>query len=642
MGTNAVPEARSPDGQLPADLRLRIISYLTPNEVALAGRLSCKDAAQRFSEPHHRNTQVLLGQPLPGHVVDTAWCLEGAQAAMKQLTFRQKLLVPSTAAASGCEANVEFALQLLQPHVFPELLHTAYYHSHVLKWVGWHQRHDLGSAVVSSGLAHLLPSLAQRCPGLLDPGRTLEAAARHCDLAGLQAAWGAVGQRLLAGLEQPAPNADHAGFGLDYDEWAPIHRADTQWIWRFMMAAAASVPTGDDTLAKMEWILEKSAGSCLTVTYYTVCGTAAASGDLARMAWMRDHGFPWGTADVLQAVMLQADLGFIQQLEQEGGYLPPPADERAWRSEVVVCRAAGLPRDSVAKLHWLAGRGATLGSWEALHAAAACGNLEAVQLLAGQPGLGPAGAEGDEHLPSTILNSAVMSSSVPVATWLRQAGYPWCGGCWKTAFQQGDLPMVRWLLEAGCPRGQLYIESCLDEWPWGTPADSGRLVEAVRLLAAAGWPAGWGGPDSCLGTAVRSQPNRVVVALRELFAAEVPKYARPWAAHSGCEAAVEALVAPDMCKKYRGVAQAEVYTSAAKTGDRGTLECLVRLGVPLGEGMLAAAIRERAPVPALQWLVQQGAPRGGVEEALQGVPPQRREMVGAWLRGLPGPSQEHA
>ncbi len=63
---------------------------------------------------------------------------------------------------------------------------------------------DVGSAAVVSGLAHLLPSLAQLCPGMVDPGRTLEAAARHCDLAGLEAAWEVVGQPLRNSLESAA------------------------------------------------------------------------------------------------------------------------------------------------------------------------------------------------------------------------------------------------------------------------------------------------------------------------------------------------------------------------------------------------------------------------------------------------------
>lgn len=44
------------------------------------------------------------------------------------------------------------------------------------------------SLLPPNDLAPLLPSLEQRCPGLLDPACNLEAAARHCVLAGLEAA----------------------------------------------------------------------------------------------------------------------------------------------------------------------------------------------------------------------------------------------------------------------------------------------------------------------------------------------------------------------------------------------------------------------------------------------------------------------
>ncbi len=484
MDINAILEAGPPTAQLPTELQLHVLSFLPPIHLTLSGRLSCKEAAQRFSEPHHCTAPI--SRPLPDHVVDTAWCLEGAQAAMAQLTSHQKLHMLTTAAASGCEANVEFAWQLLQPHVFPELLHMDDYLFQVLLRSSMHKELDLGSAAVSSGLAHLLPSLAQRCPGLLDPGRTLEAAARHCDLAGLQAVWEVVLEQLLLVLAKTEPDADRTGYDPDDGEWAWEAVVDRkQWVWRETMATVAAMPTSD-ALAKMKWVLAKSAGSgsCITVRHPTVCGAAAASGDLARLAWMRDHGFPWGTVEALAAVVRHADLAFIQQLEQEGGYLPSAEHVEAWTSEGVLCEAAASRRDSTAKLQWLASRGAASDSWKALRMAAACGNLEAVQLLAGQHGLGPAEGEGD---PSDILYDAIESGSVPLVTWLRQAGYPWYVGGFEAAFHRGDLPMVRWLLEAGCPRSQHdSLGRAAMWWPCLKPGGCGRLVEAVRLLVAAG------------------------------------------------------------------------------------------------------------------------------------------------------------
>ncbi len=110
---------------LPHELHLHILSLLSSNDQVLSARLTCKEAAQRFGQPHHRI--VCVRQPLSGYVPVCAWCLEGAEAALRQLAFHRKLLLLSRAAASGSATNVEFAWRLLQPHVFPELLHTNHY-----------------------------------------------------------------------------------------------------------------------------------------------------------------------------------------------------------------------------------------------------------------------------------------------------------------------------------------------------------------------------------------------------------------------------------------------------------------------------------------------------------------------------------
>ncbi len=137
---------------VPRDLLFRILALLAPNDLALSGRLACKDAAQHFQRPQH--CTAFLGQPLPSHVsalvssslssVPTpttaatatesfpdasSWFLTSTEEALRQLTFRRKLLLLSRATASGCEANVELACQLLQPHVFPEVLQSNFCHT---------------------------------------------------------------------------------------------------------------------------------------------------------------------------------------------------------------------------------------------------------------------------------------------------------------------------------------------------------------------------------------------------------------------------------------------------------------------------------------------------------------------------------
>ncbi len=606
-------------GSLPHELRLHVLSFLPPNDLALCGRLSCKEAAQRFSEPRQRTAQV-FSEPLLGHTATVTWDAKGAEAAMKQLTFRQKLHLMSRAAATGCAANVEVMWQLLQPHIFPGVHYT----DRSIQY-GDSAVPDLGSAAVSSGLAHLLPSLAQRCPGLLHPVRTLEAAARHCDLAGLQAAWGAVGQWLptsgAANDERVAAPGQHQ---LE-QEWPPpppplveeegarLCCDPAQKAWRRILAAAAGSPT-PDALAKVEWALEEGRRHCrLPLEHVDVCGAAAASGDLARLAWMRDHGFPWGTVEALAAVVRHADLCFIQQLEQEGGYLPPAEDVEAWASEEVVVAAAASARDGEDKLLWLAGRGAELDSDDALEAAAGEGRHEALQLLL-------------QHM-QTHSDGLYLREEVFLAV-----------------FDRGDLAALRLLLQYAVHPGPYMIPDALFHWPANTPADGQRLVQAVRLLAEGCW-------DDLLfegvllehppleGVAGR-QPWAVCAALLALLPSDAQDLANAAreAAFSGCEATLEALVGMGVLQEQGNGLAKQWYVDAAAKGDRATLECLVRLGVPLGEGVLIDAVNRQAPLAALQWLVGQGVPLADWERAAMvrklvcSVQPDiERE---AWLQGV--------
>ncbi len=680
--------------ELPPDLRQRVASLLPPNDLALGWRLACKDAANHCSEQHQRTARV--AQALPEHATTNAWCMDAAEAELRQLSFRRKLLLLSTAASSGCEANVEFAWRLLQPHVFPELLRTEHYsellfHEQIVAvpmslaagigaGVGHcrsavfnrYKRNDVGSAAVASGLAHMLPSLEQRCPGLVDPNATMEAAARHCDLAGLQAAWD-----LLRARHTGSPAAHPPDEPID-ELFYKLRQGRLRTVWSRVMAAAASSSTAD-TIAKMAWVLDKMPVS-LAELDANVYGAAAASADLPRLRWLREHGFTWCTGKVLHAVVHQADLPFIQRLEQEGGYLPPPGHE-AWSSSSgnsrrrrtgAVYAAASAACDAVGKLQWLAGGyGVRLAEGDAVEEAAWLGNLDAVQLLLEHCRGQGTGGEVVEALPAAMglggavavlparaLTCAVCSESVPTAAWLHQAAdYPMDEVFYLVACANGDLPMVRWLLDAGCPRQRIGLGNVMHVWPSGyTAGDGERLLEAVRLLAAAGWPAVGQAGEHPLAMAARGgQPWWVLCGLRELLPVEhheVNLEVAKEAAATGCQATLEGLVGMGVCGVGQGDLQVAWYVGAARRGDLGTLACLRRLGVPLGEGVVAAAVREGAPVPALRWLVVQGAPwsslevRGalkGLEERLEfnavcsGVCRQQvMRGVKAWLESLLG------
>ncbi len=128
--------AQPAQNDLPSELRLHILSLLPPNDLALGGRLSSRDAAQRFREVYHRTAN--LSWPLPPYAA-ASWEAEvpaqrglprssgraawqpHLQRAVEQLRYEEKHSLLAAAAASGSEVNLEVAWHLLRPCVFPEL-----------------------------------------------------------------------------------------------------------------------------------------------------------------------------------------------------------------------------------------------------------------------------------------------------------------------------------------------------------------------------------------------------------------------------------------------------------------------------------------------------------------------------------------
>ncbi len=658
-------DAHSFSFDLTSELRLHVLSFLPPNDLALSGRLSSKDAAQRFSELQHRT--ACLSQPLPRHIMAATdagpgpGAAEGAEGggctpfrqalrAAAQLSFRQKLLLLSTAATSGRKTNVGFAWRLLQPHVFPELLQTESYMTTVKDvWKPHSQGElprrrpaDVGSAAVASGLAHLLPSLAQRCPVLLDPGAILEEAARHCDLAGLQAAWEAVGQRLCGRPPMLPPRRRELPMGME----CLMPRPDDV-CQRVMVAAACSLTS--DATAKMAWVLDTCRyHSRAPVEHAEVWGAAAASGDLARLRWLEEQGCIWWGTEALAAVLRHADLGFIVQMEGEGGYLPP-ADDEFWRSKAAVCAAAGSARDSAPKLRLLADRGAEVGTEGAVQVAAQHGNLEALKVALQRWQAASSPARPSVAIPYA-MSYAIQSGHVQTVACLHQAGCDLHMYMLVEAIDRGDLSMLRWLLEGGCPIGRITLTDVVELWPNEMPADGERLAEALRLLAGAGMAArGEHDEHHLLVVASRKgHPWAVWRCLQQLVTTDGVSFedreqiARA-AVASGNEAVVCAVAELGWLPGVNGASPTSCYAVAAKNGDRGMLACLQRLGLPMGEGALGAAVRQGAPLPALRWLVEHGAATQAARDrvVLASISNyykwrnQEQQEVQAWLQGLP-------
>ncbi len=293
----------TPQRQLPLALQLHILSLLTPNERALSGRLLCRDMCNALNEQD--SCTASLSQPLPPHVV--AWAPAAAQHHLQQLPFQHKLRLLCTAAASGCEANLELALAWLRPSIFPEVLHRAYTGRR-----GHCAPPDPGEAAVKAGHLQVLGWLLRHCPGLVRPHGVLVAAAKHCDLAGLQAAWKALESVDLA-----------LGHGI------------------------LDAAVGPAAVEKVEWVLSHSNRRCSLAP-----GTAVAavhSGDLGRLRWLRDRGCPVGCMAALKCALEHAELAVAQWLVDEAGCKLPGAgsDSKSW---IFLAQKAARGPDGVAKL----------------------------------------------------------------------------------------------------------------------------------------------------------------------------------------------------------------------------------------------------------------------------------------------------
>ncbi len=307
--------------QLPTAVQLHILALLPPNERALSGRFACRDLADTLTGA--ANVTAFLALPLPPHAAP--WAQEAGLQHMRQLPFRHKLQLLSTAAASGREVNLEVAWAVLQPSILPEELH-------VQPWSKLHDRRypDPCQAAVQAGHPQLLAWLIRHCPALMRPEQVLVTAARHCDLAGLQATW-----RVVEGH-------------VDRHDRPSV-------IFDVMMNATAESHT-PDAVGKMQWV--QSAGRARRDLDIDTAEAAARSGDLSRLQWLRARGCPmrdfWQS--VLATALEHADLAVARWLVDEarcrlpgvGGY---------W--ENLVSAAAASP-DGAAKLQWLVEHGAPL------------------------------------------------------------------------------------------------------------------------------------------------------------------------------------------------------------------------------------------------------------------------------------------
>ncbi len=180
------PASLSSDTDQSTTLLCLVLEYVPHNDIAIAGRLACKDAARHFSGAHYRTAR--LSNPLTPHAAQSFQL--HAQPLMPNLAFRKKLGLLAIAAASGSEANMAVAWSLLRPHLFPALLPS----QSALATPGLSRLpyidicDNAGRVACQRGHPHLVHWMVQHgCP--LSPTTTLTAAAKHCDLGSLRGIW---------------------------------------------------------------------------------------------------------------------------------------------------------------------------------------------------------------------------------------------------------------------------------------------------------------------------------------------------------------------------------------------------------------------------------------------------------------------
>ncbi len=502
------PASPPPDvRQLPTSLVLHVLSFLPPNILAHDGRRVCRDAAKRFSSssssssPSPSHCIILLSQPL-----STASLQQGMASSLKlavhgmPLRRRQRLF--STAAASGCDTNLELVSTL--SGVVPG------------RWLLSDPGPgiDPGSAAVRAGHLHLLPWLLGK--GLLSPQATLAAAARYCSLRGLQDAWEQLSRRAA---------------GTD------TCRIDT----RVLLAAAASGSC--DSVAKAQWLLSLGEATSTTkpqllLSYAPALAAAAAgAGDLVLLQWLHTQRPLFGcsitTSKVNSNTSHAPGAGFSmtrvtgeeeeeegEEAEGPGLWCDDPGERQAgWDScrlgqqLAPLVRALESPRAGLEVVEWLVDTaGCPLGAvaegseratgcgggdardaaaelWRAAGASGSCEKLDWL-LRRGLHSCCEAGARAAARgghaaavrflldacgvaLSAELFCEAAASGSVGLAGWLLQQGCPMpCPSAsqWRCAYVSaaaaGSVEMVRWLVqEAGCPWGPNTWCEVVQEWP---------------------------------------------------------------------------------------------------------------------------------------------------------------------------------
>lgn len=624
---------------LPQGLVPRVLQHLPRNEVVINGRLVNKDALDFLDRPSEPEARIVrFSVPLPPNAAKVGWREIPQYFLRTRLTTTQRFSVVSVAACSGCFTNLEVAWRLAGAGLFPGLLSRArcmgprQYYTQRGTWLQGPdppKEEDPGAAAVASGnlgalewlLDHLVP---------LEVDSTLEVAAEHCSIDGLQRVW-----ELL--------HFDAR------DNWRG--RDEKEALSRVAMAAGRS----SDAIGKIQWLKSKlrnkahDRNGALTAA----AKGAAAAGSLPALSWLRgldpalygadgafkrkvdgrtadchvalalalEHGHvavgDW-LVDVLGCPLQQHQGGDQQQeyhdQQQQQQYYQPAwggegegeeEEDNSWQllpspppqqdlspglKHVWEGAARGGDRGAV---EWLLGRGVPLHQ-AALEAAAGAGQLRLVQFLHTEHGL---------PLTEEVFAAAAGSRSLPTVQWLLQAGCPVSRQAYRNAALAGDTAMVRWLVcAAQCPVGDGIGTAVVHCQPGSSSSED--LVAAVQALVAAGCEA-----NEVLGidSAAVSGHASLVRFLHDECGVPFEPCTLAFGAAGGCFQVIEYLVSAG-CRTPTEWGVLQPYDEVLRTADLTTLTYLRMLNVPWDDPKyIEFWVYDMAERPIKEWLVREGA-----------------------------------
>ncbi len=543
-----------------------------------------------------------LNQPLPAQALDPAWQPHLLQT-LRALTFSRKIDVLAAAASSGSEVNLELTWGLLRPYFADRPPYTD---------------DNVAPAAVRHGHLHLLPWMLQhRCP--LSVQETLEAAAEHCDLAGLQRVWG-----LLGGTSRPPD-----GFWPSL-MFGPVRGASRSAVDSLRKLAWLLLAVRDDRLHQDRQVLWAAAaegaaacGNMPALRLLLALGMDLPSVVKDQYLHRPAHVAPW--CQVLAGALRHGHVAVADWLVDEAGCPLPPEQEQlqqqgALRAGIGEVWRAAAEFGGAKVVHWLLRRGVPVHE-AAISAAVGAGRLEAVQFLHEACAL---------ELTKEVFSAAVYSRSMPTVTWLLQAGCPLAPDSCGCAAGAGDVGMVRWLVqEVGCHWGQDTLTRLIKSWRWRGMGSCDDLAQTIRALVEAGCP-----PHICTSTMDVAACAGCLPLLRYLHQERGVGFGPEtlsMAVEGGSEVVVEWLVARG-CAPGPG-AECDPYVSAGRCGDTPMLACLRRLGVPWNERVVRWAAEEPdLHLHMLRWLVEHGAPwdEAAMVKAIRGAGSWDADTV-AWL-----------